>query len=186
MAPYLYLQIIFFASELGLLIFRRAKSNGISNNRDRRSLLILWVIISLSLTAGPWVAAYGIWEIGDYDRVFFIGMIIFIIGFAVRWMAIYQLGKMFTVNVTITEGHTLKTSGLYKIVRHPSYTGLLLIIAGLGVCLNSWASFLILLVPSFIALNYRITIEEKALTEEFGTQYDNYKRRVKRLIPGMY
>jgi len=47
-------------------------------------------------------------------------------------------------------------------------------------------SLLIVLIPSFLALNYRISIEEKALIEEFGSQYEDYKKRVSRLIPGIY
>ena len=93
---------------------------------------------------------------------------------------------MFTVDVAIANEHTLKTNGLYKVVRHPSYLGLILIIAGLGLCLNSWLSFIIMFVPTFIAISYRIAIEEKALIEEFGDQYTQYKSKVKRLIPGIY
>ena len=186
MQPYAYLQIIFFASELALLIFKRAKSGKIKNERDRRSLLILWVVIALCMCAGPWSAAYGVWRLGDYQTIEVVGITVWAIGFIIRWIAIYQLGKMFTVNVVISDTHTLKTSGLYKIVRHPSYLGLILIIAGLGICLNSLLSLLIVLIPSFLALNYRITIEEKALIEEFDSQYEDYKKRVSRLIPGIY
>jgi protein-S-isoprenylcysteine O-methyltransferase Ste14 len=187
MPLYTYLQLLFFISELALLIFKRAKSGKIKNERDRRSLLILWVVIALSLCAGPWTAfRYHSWGLDNYQAVVITGIAVFAVGFIIRWIAIYQLGKMFTVNVVISDTHTLKTSGLYKIVRHPSYLGLLLIIAGLGVSLDSALSLLVMLVPSFIALNYRISIEEKALIEEFGEQYIAYKRRVKKLIPGIY
>jgi protein-S-isoprenylcysteine O-methyltransferase Ste14 len=186
MPPYAYLQIIFFASELGLLIFKRARSGKIKNERDRRSLLMLWVVIALCICAGSWTAAYGIWSLNNYQAVEITGIAVFGIGFAIRWTAIYQLGKMFTVNVVISDNHILKTSGLYKIVRHPSYLGLILIIAGLGTCLDSLLSLPVIIIPSFIALNYRIAIEEKALTEEFGAQYEDYKSRVKKLIPGVY
>jgi protein-S-isoprenylcysteine O-methyltransferase Ste14 len=186
MPLYIYLQLIFFISELGLLIFKRAKSGKIKNERDRRSLLILWIVIALSLCAGPWVAAYHIWGTTNYKAAELAGIAIFAMGFTIRWIAIYQLGRMFTVNVVISDQHTLKTSGLYQVVRHPSYTGLLLIIVGLGVSLNSLASLLVMFVPSFLALNYRISIEEGALTEEFSKQYADYKSRVKRLVPGIY
>lgn len=186
MQIYTYLQLIFFATELALLIFKRAKSGKIKNERDRRSLFILWIAIALSSCAGPWIAAYNFWRLGDYRSVVIIGSGIFAIGFFIRWIAVYQLGRMFTVNVVISDKHTLKTSGLYKVVRHPSYLGLLLIITGLGITLNSLASLLIMLVPASIALNYRISIEEQALIEEFGVQYTDYKSKVKRLFPGIY
>jgi protein-S-isoprenylcysteine O-methyltransferase Ste14 len=183
---YIYLQLIFFISELGLLIFKRAKSGRIKNERDRRSLLILWIVIALSLCAGPWVAAYHIWGIDNYTTAEITGITIFALGFIIRWIAVYQLGRMFTVNVVISDQHSLKTSGLYQVVRHPSYSGLLLIIVGLGVSLNSLASLLVMFVPGFIALNYRISIEEQALTEEFGQQYTDYKSRVRGLVPRIY
>ncbi|MGN6179057.1 MAG: methyltransferase family protein [Mucilaginibacter sp.] len=186
MPLYVYLQLIFFISELGLLIFKRAKSGKIKNERDRRSLLILWIVIALSLGAGPWVAAYHIGGLANHRSAEIAGIVIFALGFSIRWIAIYQLGRMFTVNVVISDEHTLKTSGLYKVMRHPSYTGLLLVIVGLGISLNSLASLLVMFIPDFIALNYRITIEERALTEEFGKQYSDYKSRVNRLVPGIY
>jgi protein-S-isoprenylcysteine O-methyltransferase Ste14 len=184
---YSYLQIIFFISELSLLIFKRAKSGKIKNERDRRSLLILWIVIALGSCLGPWTAfSFHVWGLDNDQSVAVAGIFVFLLGFVIRWIAIYQLGKMFTVNVVISDTHTLKTSGLYRIVRHPSYLGLLLIIAGLGMSLDSLLSLLMMLIPSFIALNYRISIEEKALIEEFGDQYLDYKKRVKKLIPGIY
>jgi protein-S-isoprenylcysteine O-methyltransferase Ste14 len=182
MPLYAWLQLLFFVTELSLLLFRRSKQSTAKNKRDRRSLLILWVVIAGCLSLGPWAAAYRIWP---FDGML-IGTIIYVLGFIIRWTAVYQLGKMFTVDVAIANEHTLKTNGLYNVVRHPSYLGLILIILGLGICLNSVLSFIIMFVPTFIAISYRITVEEKALTEEFGDQYTNYKSNVKRLIPGVY
>jgi protein-S-isoprenylcysteine O-methyltransferase Ste14 len=179
---YAWLQLVFFVTELSLLLFRRSKQSTAKNKRDRRSLLILWVVIAGCLSLGPWSAGYGIWT---FDGSV-IGIIVYITGFIIRWTAVYQLGKMFTVDVAIANEHILKTNGLYKVVRHPSYLGLILIIAGLGLCLNSWLSFIIMFVPTFIAISYRITVEEKALTEEFGDQYISYSGKVKKLVPGLY
>jgi protein-S-isoprenylcysteine O-methyltransferase Ste14 len=109
-----------------------------------------------------------------------------LLGFIVRWIAIIQLGRMFTVDVAISSAHQLKTNGLYSIVRHPTYLGLLLIIAGLGFLTNDVLYCTIIIVPTFFALNYRISVEEKALTGEFGDQYKDYKKRVKKIIPLIY
>ena len=101
-------------------------------------------------------------------------------------MAIYQLGRMFTLNVVITDRHTLRTDGLYTIVRHPGYLGYLLMVAAIGVSFNGLLSLLITLIPAFMAISYRIMVEEDALIGEFGDQYRNYKIIVKRLIPWIY
>jgi protein-S-isoprenylcysteine O-methyltransferase Ste14 len=186
MPVYSYLQILFFISEVLLLIAKRSKTNTPKNSRDKRSLLLLWIVIIACLSGGPFSAAYHVWSFNNYEAVVLTGEIICVTGFITRWIAILQLGKMFTVDVAIVSDHQLKTSGLYKIVRHPSYLGLILIIAGLAVCMNSVLSFLIMFVPTFLALNYRINIEEKALTDEFGDQYNQYQNKVKKLIPGIY
>jgi len=186
MPVYAYLQILFFVSEVLLLVAKRSKTGTVKNTRDKRSLLLLWIVIGTCLFVGPYSEAYHIWSFNNYEAVVLTGEIICVTGFVIRWIAIWQLGKMFTVDVAIADDHTLKTSGLYKIVRHPSYSGLLLIIAGLAICMNSGLSFLIMFVPTFLALNYRITIEEKALTDEFGDQYSLYKSKVSKLIPGIY
>lgn len=170
-----------------MLIFKRSKNSVQRNNKDRRSLLILWIVIVISSTLGNLIAEeYSVWRLGNYEIVIYTGMVICILGFAIRWTAVIQLGKMFTVDVTITDKHNLKTTGLYKIVRHPSYLGLILIIAGLGLCTDSLLSFLIILIPSFLAINHRIKVEEQVLIAEFGEQYINYKKRVNKIIPGIF
>jgi len=186
MPTYSYLQLLFFISELGLLLLKRAKKTTVKSSGDNRSLLMLWIVIGGCLSIGPYSANFHIWPVGNAQMLEFVGCGICIIGFIIRWIAIAQLGKMFTVDVVIDQQHTLKTSGLYKIVRHPSYLGIILIIAGLQVCTGSIFTFIIVVVPVFIALNYRIIIEERALVSEFGSQYEDYKKRVSRLLPGIY
>jgi len=185
MPLYTILQLIFFVTEVSLLIFKRSRSNS-NNNRDKLSLLILWTTIIICSTLGGYSSIYGIWRYSGLINPSYAGIAVFAIGFSIRWSAIVQLGKMFTVNVAIINEHQLKTTGLYKMVRHPSYLGLILIIIGLGLCLNSILSLFIIVIPDFLAINYRIAVEEKALTEEFGEKYSTYSARVKRIIPYIY
>lgn len=186
MPIYTTLQLIFFVTEVSLLIFKRSKKTGVRSKLDKNSLLILWIVIVVTLTIGPFSSAFGIWPFPDADIIIYAGEAVFAIGFIIRWTAVMQLGKMFTVDVAIDEQHTLKTNGLYTIVRHPSYLGLILIIAGLSLCMNSAFSIIVMAIPAFLAINYRIAIEEKALREEFGEKYINYSNRVKRIIPYLY
>ncbi|WP_299357409.1 isoprenylcysteine carboxylmethyltransferase family protein [Mucilaginibacter sp.] len=79
---------------------------------------------------------------------------------------------MFTVDVAIVDSHTLKTTGLYKTVRHPSYLGLILIICSIALCQGSILSCIIIIISTFLALTYRIAVEEKALITEFGDQHE--------------
>jgi protein-S-isoprenylcysteine O-methyltransferase Ste14 len=97
-----------------------------------------------------------------------------------------QLKKAFTVDVAINQNHELKTDGLYKTVRHPSYFGLLLILSGLSIGMNSLLSFLVITLPVFLAISYRIYVEEVVLLEEFGAKYEEYRKATKKLIPYIY
>ncbi|MEO6849731.1 MAG: isoprenylcysteine carboxylmethyltransferase family protein [Mucilaginibacter sp.] len=183
-----YYQItgLFGLSEILLLLARRSKSAGVKNRSDKNSLGLLWIVIIGCLIFGGMTSTYEKWVFPHQAFAMYAGLVILAIGFIIRWTAIIQLGKRFTVDVSISNAHTLKTSGLYKIVRHPSYLGLMLIFFGIALFLGNLLSFIIIVVPTFLALNYRIKIEEKALTDEFGEQYIAYKRKVARIIPGLY
>jgi len=96
------------------------------------------------------------------------------------------LGKAFSANVAIQKEQKLKRSGLYQFLRHPSYSGLLLILLAVGLDSRNWAGLLVLIVPATAALLYRIHIEEAALSEAFGKQYTDYGKATWRLVPGLY
>jgi protein-S-isoprenylcysteine O-methyltransferase Ste14 len=109
-----------------------------------------------------------------------------LLGMIFRFWAIWQLGRYFTVDVAIRSDHQLLRSGLYKYLRHPSYTGLLITFFGYSLTLNNYLGMLIALLPVFIAFLFRIRIEESALKAQFGQEYDDYCKQAKRLIPFIY
>ena len=109
-----------------------------------------------------------------------------ILGLAIRWTAILTLGTRFSTNVAIHAAQTLRTTGPYRWVRHPSYTGMLVIFAAIGLYERNWISLAVVLVLPTAALLYRIHVEEMALTEAFGKQYLEYSEVTKRLLPGIY
>jgi protein-S-isoprenylcysteine O-methyltransferase Ste14 len=107
-------------------------------------------------------------------------------GLALRWTAFFSLGKAFSANVAIRDTQTLNRSGLYAVVRHPSYAGLLIIFLAIALAEKNWLSAAIVFILPTAALLYRIHVEEIALREAFGDQYVDYSRTTKRLIPGIY
>jgi protein-S-isoprenylcysteine O-methyltransferase Ste14 len=179
------LSYLFLLSEIMLIIFKRSKKKSVKLKRDRGSLLILWISIAFSLTIGFSLAKYETWSIINYLIASF-GILIFIIGSIIRWQAIIQLKKAFTVNVVINQEHQLRTDGLYRLSRHPSYLGLLLIMSGLSIGMNSLLSFIIVTIPFSAALLYRISVEERILKEEFGATYTDYIKKTKKIIPYIY
>jgi protein-S-isoprenylcysteine O-methyltransferase Ste14 len=115
-----------------------------------------------------------------------IGVVFLFAGTAIRWTAIYTLGKYFTGTVLIRDDHRLIRSGLYKHLRHPAYAGALLAHLGLGLSFSNWFSLGLSSIPFLVAALYRMHVEERALRDVFGEAYLGYSRSTRRLIPKLY
>jgi len=178
--------LLFPVSEV-LLALRRRASRADSGQRDRGSLLALWIVITLAVTAS--ILLQGVawarlpWRAAILDPL---ALALLVGGLVLRWVAILTLGRHFTVNVAIARDHRLVRSGPYRLVRHPSYTGLLVAFLGMGIAFHSWLSLAVLLVPVTAALAHRITIEEHALREAFGREYEDWAARTWRLLPWVH
>lgn len=115
-----------------------------------------------------------------------LGGIVLALGGWVRVRAIRDLKEQFTPNVVILDEHKLRSDGIYQYMRHPGYSGALLLYLGMALLLNNTMSLVVmalLLVPVYL---YRISVEEKALIATFGDDYVQYSQRTKRLVPGLY
>jgi protein-S-isoprenylcysteine O-methyltransferase Ste14 len=107
-------------------------------------------------------------------------------GFAIRVWAIRTLGRYFTKTLTTVTGQPVIDTGPYAVVRHPSYTGLVAIMLGLGLMLGNWLSILLSGGVTLAAFAWRIGPEEHMLRAELGAPYDEYAATRKRLIPGLW
>jgi len=181
----IYLSYLFGTSELILTVTKRSKQKNVKKKNDRGSLIILWVIIIISITAGFNLANYKIWSSLNYF-IYATGILLYFAGMIIRWTAIIQLKKAFTVDVAISRDQELKTDGLYRHIRHPSYLGTIMIVTGLSLCMNSLLSFLVIVVPIFLANIYRIHVEEVILVDEFGEKYEEYRKTTRKIIPYIY
>lgn len=114
-----------------------------------------------------------------------VGVALFAAGGALRLWPVYVLGNRFSGLVAIQPGHALETGGIYRFVRNPSYLGLLVSCAGWSLAFRSWAGLALTaaMLPALIA---RMAAEERLLHEQFGAEYDAYRARTARLIPGVY
>ena len=152
-----------------------------------RSSLAIWMAADLTIPLGVII---GFTEIGRIQTESILpgicGIALMLAGICVRWVAIYTLGKFFTRKVTILNDHRVVQSGLYKYLRHPSYSGFLLGNLGLGFAFSNWISLIVIFVPTFAAALYRIHVEEKALSQALGSEYIDYCRATYRLIPKLY
>jgi len=105
-------------------------------------------------------------------------------GVALRAWCFHTLGHYFTLTVQTSADQPVITAGPYRMLRHPSYTGLLLALLGVGtVALRNWLSLLVLVVAVGAGLVYRIRVEERALLRDLGADYRSYADNHKRLVP---
>ena len=95
------------------------------------------------------------------------------------------LGNNWSGEVTLKKEHELVQTGPYKIVRHPIYTGFEIGLLGVAITIGQLKG-LLGLATVFSAHYYKTTMEEKIMYAQFPTQYADYARRVKRLVPFVF
>jgi protein-S-isoprenylcysteine O-methyltransferase len=115
-----------------------------------------------------------------------LGLAIALAGAGFRDWSIVSLGRYFRREVTIEPGQTIVRRGPYRWLRHPSYTGLALMIAGFGLAIGSWLGAAAALVIVTAGLLPRIRVEEAALAQTFGAEYTAYASSTSRLIPHVW
>ena len=180
--------IIYSVWGVSELVLNRMMRSGSADRKraDQKSLGLIWLTVLGSIALAVLLTFKISLPLGREDIIPYAGLLMIIIGVALRIWIIRQLGRMFTVDVTIRKDHQLKTDGPYKHLRHPSYAASYLTFLGFGFSLNNWASLLVLAIPVVLAFRYRIQVEEKVLEDQFGQAYRDYKARTKAMIPLMY
>ncbi len=183
------LAVAFYALTLAAqrVVLSRRRVRAAGADFDRGSYRLFDVTGALSIPAAVLLGFtdYGRVRAGE-PYVAAAGLALLFAGTAFRWAAIVTLWRYFTPNVSILEGHRVVRRGLYRLVRHPSYTGLLARYLGLGLALANWLSLPLLFLPLLYTTLYRIRVEEEALRVHFGEEYTSYASATKRLVPGIY
>jgi protein-S-isoprenylcysteine O-methyltransferase Ste14 len=164
------------------------KANLSSGERtDRRDR---WVVIALGAlgVASAAVPAYcdrvG-FRVVDGEAVRWTGVALYAVGGALRLGPVFVLGRRFSGFVAIQQGHELVTTGIYSVIRHPSYLGLIVLMCGWGLAFRSLIG-LALGLATIPVLMARITAEERLLASQFGEEYEAFRRRTARLVPGIW
>jgi protein-S-isoprenylcysteine O-methyltransferase Ste14 len=170
--------------EVGLRVREAVRGKG-GRNRDRSTR----VLIAISFGAAIGVASIATsvapsLRIPRAVQVF--GVIVMWVGLVTRVWAVAALGGAFRTTVEVDADQAVVTTGPYKWIRHPSYAGLLLILAGLGLALGNWLSAAACLALPLPALVWRIHVEEAELSRVLGGAYRAYQTRTARLIPGRW
>ena len=159
-----------------------SRKNSQSTNKDKGSFRIV-IVASYAVLFIAFMFRSS--EIGVFSgSMQYVGFILIAAGIFLREWSIWVLGKHFTVRVQVRDKAKLVTQGPYKYIRHPSYTGGFLTFAGIPLAIGTWTGALVAIIVSIIAYQYRIRIEEDALQEAFGSEYEEYKKRTWKLLPG--
>jgi protein-S-isoprenylcysteine O-methyltransferase Ste14 len=160
-------------------------SAGQREDRGNRWVLAAFGVISVAIGFFPaYTDRLGFWTL-DGDATRWAGVIVYVGGCVLRIFPVYVLGNRFSGLVAIQPGHTLVTTGIYGRIRHPSYLGMLLTVAGWALAFRSLVGLLLgsLLVPVLIS---RMNAEEKLLRSQFGAEYEAYVGCTSRFIPHVY
>jgi len=174
------------------VISLRNRSKDLSRGADRFSYFIVWfstvppIGFEYLLRTLP-IFANGF---GNFSTLFpplsYLGCIFIACGVTIRLVAVATLKKQFTLQVSIVERHEIVETGIYGVIRHPAYLGHLVSLLGIGLVLGNLVGLLALVMLPLAGILYRIHVEEGALLGYFGSAYQAYASRTKRLLPGIW
>ena len=180
------LLIIFVVTEAVIRLRSRANQSGAK--REWTSFFVIVVGLAGGIGGAVVAASIATWAAIPFWRIgfFVVGCVLMAAGIAFRIWAVVVLGRFFTVEVQVHSGQTVVESGPYRILRHPSYTGLLTTCLGIGLALDNWLALIIVIVLPTAATVVRIRVEEQALLAGIGEPYRAFAATRKRLVPGIW
>ena len=149
---------------------------------DRGSFLIIIVAIMLALCISIFLRLK---NIGILTGVFqWLGLLLMVAGTTFRQWALMHLGRFFSRTIQIETAHQIIKTGPYKSIRHPAYTGMILVYVGISMALGTWLGALTTFVIVTASLLYRIHVEENSLLQALGEEYSKYREQTWKLFPG--
>jgi protein-S-isoprenylcysteine O-methyltransferase Ste14 len=154
-------------------------------SRQRLAVVLLQLFGLGMIVLGPWDDRHGVLALGGGSVLRCAGLMLFTLGMAVVLMAEVWLGRFFSIQVELKEGHQLITEGPYHYVRHPRYLGVILFHLGYSLVFLSGAG-LLCAAGATVVLFWRIHDEEVLLRQEFGVKWEAYARTSRKLLPFIY
>jgi len=173
--------LVSFVPEFGLISRSRLAKGA---NTDRGSTAVIVLAGWIGMFSAFAVRGLPAFVIHRGQKAWFVaGLVTLLAGSVIRRHCWRVLGPYFTGNVRTTFDQPVIQSGAYRWVRHPSYTGGMLMYTGTGLALTNWLSVLLVTAPALAAYVYRVRVEERALLVSLGPRYEEYMRRTKRFLP---
>jgi len=177
---------IWLVPEMIYTVSRRIKMSSRAN--DGYSSLVIRLSLVTAVFLANWLVRVQTWASISWHPVliFGLGIMLMVSGVAFRWYSIRVLGKYFSVNLVVQPGQTVMREGPYRWIRHPSYTGSLITMLGLGLAFTNWLCLVSVPLIVLIGYSYRANVEEQMLITALGTPYREYMKDTKRFIPFVY
>ncbi len=186
------LVVAFSVAYLGVEVYqqvrqRKRRGGAPRDAADRGSLIGLYAGIAVGYSVAFSCSFLKVGRLpGDQPVWLIAGAALVVVGLWIRARAMRTLDELFTFEVEIQGDHRLVETGLYRRIRHPGYLGQLLVFAGAAVALANAFGIVAMVVITLVAFGWRMRVEEVALAARFGDAYEAYRRRTKRLVPGIY
>jgi protein-S-isoprenylcysteine O-methyltransferase Ste14 len=114
------------------------------------------------------------------------GLVLIAVGIGLRAWSIATLGRFFQYRIVVQPDHRVVTTGPYRWVRHPSYSGLALVLCGIALATGDILSMVVVVILAGVGLAVRIRAEEQQLNQALGEQYRSFAAQHKRLVPGIW
>ena len=189
----LALFVIWCVSEIVISIISALNKSTVSSaGADRFSFFIVWLSTIAPILFAYLIQKHSIFSngFGDMSTLFpflgYLGCVFLAFGVTMRLIAVATLKQQFTTKVSIIERHKIVETGIYKIIRHPAYLGYLASLLGIGLVLGNWICLKALVMLPLLGILYRIHVEERVLVSYFGSAYQEYANRTKRLLPRIW
>jgi protein-S-isoprenylcysteine O-methyltransferase len=166
-------------------VFSRDRRAVQGETRDRGSFQAIVVLQNLGFLgcfAIPYITSKGAIPVRP-ELLFYTAIGVLWIGLLFRFWSVTTLGRFFRTMVVVQDDHRLITTGPYRYLRNPSYTGGLLMLLGVGLAQGNAFSVLSIMTGGVLAYAWRVRAEELALRQKFGEAFDDYARRTWAVIP---
>jgi protein-S-isoprenylcysteine O-methyltransferase Ste14 len=140
-------------------------------------LPIVIALVGMSFVSRAGIAPVAVWELS-------LIALLFISGSVMRVWAVAQLGVLrFKFNIAFRAKQTLKTDGLHGLMRHPTYTAMMLVVLAYAITTHSWVAGVLGVLSALFGFQFRIHFEELALQEQFGEEYKRYRANTPMWFP---
>jgi protein-S-isoprenylcysteine O-methyltransferase Ste14 len=174
--------VFFFVT---MWVHNRERGKALGDNRDRGSRAGIYILSFVGVGfafAGPVLLPDARIPL-PHAPMFYTAIALFWAGAILYPWSAMTLGAFFRTSVQLLDGQRLVTRGLYRILRHPAYTAGMLVFTGIGLAMGNWLSLAGAMLSVAVAYAWRIHVEEAALRERFGAEFEAHRKRTWAIIP---